>query len=99
MGPLAQPEELAGEFAETARAISAAGVAVEVNASGVRKGCGAPFPHPDLLRRCLEAGVPVAYGSDAHDPAEVGHARDLAAAALGGVELWRPRERSVACAR
>jgi histidinol-phosphatase (PHP family) len=36
------------------------------------------YPHPDLLRACQSAGVPVTFGSDAHAPNEV--AADLAAA-------------------
>jgi histidinol-phosphatase (PHP family) len=90
------------EFIETATVLAETGVAIEVNASGIRKGTGAPFPHPDLLRRCIEAGVPVTYGSDAHLPAEVGHARASVAAILEGARTWRPasqRETAEAAAK
>jgi histidinol-phosphatase (PHP family) len=56
-----------------------AGVCVEVNTGGLRKPVGEAYPHPDLLRACQQAGVPVTFGSDAHAPAEV--AADLARAA------------------
>jgi histidinol-phosphatase (PHP family) len=61
---------VADEVDRTVEAIAAAGVAVEVNTSGLRK-CGEPFPSDAFLRRLVEAGVPITYGSDAHDPDEV----------------------------
>jgi histidinol-phosphatase (PHP family) len=64
-------ERLAARFA-------AAGVCVEVNTAGLRKPVGEIYPHPDLLRACHSAGVPVTLGCDAHAPTEV--AADLAAA-------------------
>ena len=36
------------------------------------------YPHEDLLRACVQAGVPTTLGSDAHAPGEV--AADLASA-------------------
>jgi histidinol-phosphatase (PHP family) len=62
---------LAGRFAR-------AGVCVEVNTRGLHKPVGEIYPHPDLLRACHAAGVPLTFGSDAHAPDEV--AADLAAA-------------------
>lgn len=84
------PDLLAEEFEKTADAIAASGVAIEVNASGLRKGRPEPFPDTALLRLCLERGVPVTYGSDCHFPHELGHARDTAWEAIRGARLWRP---------
>jgi histidinol-phosphatase (PHP family) len=87
-GPTAAVRER--EFAETARVLAETGVAIEVNTSGLRKGTGHPFPAADLLRACLDSGVPVTYGSDAHRPDEVSHARDVAAPLIEGARLWTP---------
>lgn len=89
--------DLGDELDRTVDAIAAADVAVEVNTSGLRK-CGEPFPSDALLRRLVDAGVPITYGSDAHDPDEVQHGWDDVAArlrALGVTRLatFRGRER------
>lgn len=98
-GPTPSPELLRREFAATAAAIAEAGTAIEINASGIRKGGPEPFPHRDLLRACIEAGVPVTYGSDCHQPEELGHARDTAAALLQGARCWRPHPEGAAFKR
>jgi histidinol-phosphatase (PHP family) len=89
--------DVADELDRTVEAIAAAGVAVEVNTSGLRK-CGEPFPSDAFLRRLVDAGVPLTYGSDAHDPDEVRFAWDDVAGrlrALGVTRLatFRARER------
>ncbi|MFO7246850.1 MAG: histidinol-phosphatase HisJ family protein [Thermaerobacter sp.] len=63
--------DLAGEYEETAAALAAAGVAAEVSTAGWRKPVGEAYPHPDLLRVLQRRGVPICFGSDAHDPDEV----------------------------
>lgn len=60
-------------WGETVDAIAAAGVAVEINTSGYRKGDD-PFPAWGLVERLHAAGVPLTFGSDAHDVGEVGFA-------------------------
>jgi histidinol-phosphatase (PHP family) len=54
-------------------AVAAAGMAIEVNTSGLRKAAREIYPSLGLLRRACAAGIPVTFGSDAHRPAEVGH--------------------------
>ena len=66
-------------YAALASRLATAGVCVEVNTSGLRKPVAEMYPHPDLLRACRVAGVPVTFGSDAHAPSEV--AADFATAA------------------
>jgi histidinol-phosphatase (PHP family) len=65
-------------YAALASRLARAGTCVEVNTAGLRKPVGEMYPHPDLLRACRVAGVPVTLGSDAHAPTEV--AADFAAA-------------------
>jgi histidinol-phosphatase (PHP family) len=62
---------LSEAYACLASRLAQAGVCVEVNTAGLRKPVGEIYPHPDLLRACRGAGVPVTLGSDAHAPGEV----------------------------
>lgn len=64
--------DLTQELESTARCFAAAGVAVEVNTSGLRKPAHEIYPAARLLRILRSAGVPVTLGSDAHAPQEVG---------------------------
>lgn len=57
---------------ETADAIAAAGVAIEISTAGLRKPVGEIYPGLDLLRRLRERDVPITLASDAHEPEEVG---------------------------
>lgn len=65
-------------YARLASRLSAPGVCVEINSSGLRKPVAEIYPHQDLLRALHEADVPITLGSDAHAPNEV--AADLSAA-------------------
>jgi len=56
------------------------GVAVELNTAGLRKECQEIYPKADLVRMAAAKGVPITFGSDAHEPADVG--RDFQAALL-----------------
>jgi histidinol-phosphatase (PHP family) len=64
---------------ETADAIEASGVCLEVSAAGLHKPVGELYPDRELLAACHERGVPITLASDAHQPAHVG--RDVARAA------------------
>ncbi len=61
--------EAAGRALE---ATGAAGAVLDLNTAGWRKGLGAPYPAPWLLRRAREMGVAVCFGDDSHGPREVG---------------------------
>jgi histidinol-phosphatase (PHP family) len=65
---------------ETADAIEAAGVCVEVSAAGLHKPVGELYPDREFLAACHERGVPITLASDAHQPAHVGRDVDKAAA-------------------
>ena len=65
---------------ETADAIEAAGVCVEVSTAGLHKPVGELYPDRELLAACRERGVPITLASDAHEPAHVGRDLDRAVA-------------------
>ncbi|MBF0532166.1 MAG: histidinol-phosphatase HisJ [Candidatus Omnitrophica bacterium] len=66
----------------TAQTFKKAGVAIELNTSGLRKPVKEMYPSLWSLEIYAAAGVPLTFGSDAHKPEEVGadfdQARDLA---------------------
>lgn len=53
-------------------AAAARGVAIEINTAGLRKDCREMYPSPAFLRLARERGVGLSFGSDAHQPGEVG---------------------------
>ena len=65
-------EGVAAAATAALRAIKAAGVAIELNTAGWRKPVGEAYPAPDLLAQAAALGIPLAFGSDAHHPADVG---------------------------
>jgi histidinol-phosphatase (PHP family) len=79
-GMRASQEETHYLHVETADAIEAAGVCVEVSAAGLHKPVGELYPDRGLLAACHERGVPITLASDAHEPAHVGRDVDRAAA-------------------
>lgn len=46
--------------------------ALDINTAGLRKDCKEIYPSRDILKLAFEKGVPIAFGSDAHAPNEVG---------------------------
>jgi histidinol-phosphatase (PHP family) len=79
-GMRAPEEETHYLHVETADAIEAAGVCVEVSAAGLHKPVGELYPDRELLAACHERGVAITLASDAHQPAHVGRDVDRAAA-------------------
>ena len=77
--------DMTEEVRRTAEVFKKAGVAVEVNTSGLRKPVNEIYPSLAVLKIYREAGVPITFSSDSHDPRDVGRdydkARDLALAA------------------
>src|SRR6266536_4019822 len=74
-GPRPDTEAVQCLYEETADAIEAAGVCVEVSSAGLHKPVGELYPDPPLLEACHARGVPITLASDAHAPQNVG--RDL----------------------
>lgn len=64
------------------RALADAGMALEINTSGLVQAPGEIYPSPLLLRLAREHGLGLTFGSDAHDPERTGdgfaHALDQA---------------------
>jgi len=65
-------------YADAADALARAGIAIEINTSGLRKTSVEIYPALPFLKACGKRGVPVTLGSDAHAPREVGMDFDLA---------------------
>ncbi|MGE4398722.1 MAG: histidinol-phosphatase [Campylobacterales bacterium] len=53
--------------------IKKAGMAIEINASGLRKPVAEQYPSNELLSAALELQIPITFGSDAHDPSHIGY--------------------------
>lgn len=76
--PTADVSELEDEVLSEA---AAAGMAIEVNTSGLdRQPVAEAYPALDLLVRAREAGVPITFGSDAHIAGEIASSFDRAVA-------------------
>jgi len=60
------------ELDTLAKRLARAGIVVEINTAGLRRPAREPYPNLDILRRLNSHGVPITFGSDAHDPQEVG---------------------------
>ncbi len=71
-------EPLDGEYRDIARLLGEKGMAIEVSTAGLRRGAGSIYPNEEFLRVCVEAGVPLTLGSDAHSPEDVGRDYDRA---------------------
>lgn len=67
---------------ETLQTIRDKGLAIEINASGLRMTVNETFPSRAILERCNAMGIPVTLGSDAHQPERVGQFLDRAEALL-----------------
>jgi len=53
-------------------AAARAGCAIELNTAGLRKDCREIYPNRQLLELAFAKNVPITFGSDAHQPADVG---------------------------
>ncbi|MDI6775063.1 MAG: histidinol-phosphatase HisJ family protein [Verrucomicrobiota bacterium] len=58
--------------------VAAAGMAIELNTSGLRWPVREIYPSPLALSLAFERGIPITFGSDAHSPADVGCGFDQA---------------------
>jgi histidinol-phosphatase (PHP family) len=69
---------LGDEYRNIARLLGDRGMAIEVSTAGLRRGAGSIYPNEEFLRACVEAGVSLTLGSDAHSPEDVGRDYDRA---------------------
>ncbi len=70
--------DLTDEIKATAKVFKESGVAVEINTAGLRKPIAEMYPALNCLKIYREAGVPLTFGSDSHDPIHVGNDFDKA---------------------
>ncbi|MDQ4081532.1 MAG: histidinol-phosphatase HisJ family protein [Actinomycetota bacterium] len=77
-------EEVAVLHEETADAIEAAGVSIEVSTAGLRRPVDELYPAPEFLAACRARSVPATTASDAHVAEDVGRDLGVAVAALRG---------------
>ena len=73
-------QDMTDEIVKTAGVFKQAGVAVEVNTSGLRKPVHEIYPSLEVLKIYHKSGVPITFSSDAHDPKDVGKDYDKAVA-------------------
>jgi histidinol-phosphatase (PHP family) len=60
--------------------VAAAGMAIEINTSGLRRQCREPYPSAALLELARTRGIAITFGSDAHTPSDVGSGFEQAVA-------------------
>jgi len=83
---------------QTLDVIAETGTAVELNTSGLRKPVGEVYPDLKAVEGCIERGIPLTFGSDAHRPEEVGlhipeYIEKLQTLGLKGIALFSKRGR------
>ncbi len=62
-------------------AVAEAGLALELNTSGLRRPAREIYPSMRILKAARERGIGITFGSDAHEPGQVGYKFDMAFAA------------------
>ena len=61
---------------DTIRQIKRSDMCVEINPAGLRKPISEPYPSKELLELCIENGIPITFGSDAHSVDQIGFGYD-----------------------
>jgi histidinol-phosphatase (PHP family) len=87
---------------ESLVAVRDAGMSMEISSAGLRKPCREIYPGPEIMRLAAELRLPVVFGSDAHQAADMAFAFDELAryavsfgieqgeCVIGGVRLTFP---------
>jgi histidinol-phosphatase (PHP family) len=57
-------------------AIKKSGMAIEINAAGLRKNINEQYPSTSILQEVKKLGIPITISSDAHAPSQVGQNRE-----------------------
>lgn len=72
-------------------AAARADAAIEINTAGLRKDCREMYPSPQILALAKEHKIALTFGSDAHDPQEVGlnFSEAVTLARRSGYTHWR----------
>jgi histidinol-phosphatase (PHP family) len=61
---------------ESLVAVRDAGMSMEISSAGLRKACREIYPGPEIMRLAADLRVPIVFGSDAHQPSDMGFAFD-----------------------
>ena len=70
---LRAPDALIAEIVPPALdAVAEAGMAIEINTSGFDHGAAEAYPSLQILSWMKERGIPITFGSDSHDPSQIG---------------------------
>jgi histidinol-phosphatase (PHP family) len=74
--------------------VQKAGLAIEASTAGWRKTVNAPYPHPAILRRAVDLGIPITAASDAHSYVQIAEDYDrlnpiLEAAGVQSITLYQ----------
>lgn len=81
--PLRDPARVEAAALAVVELVAAEGMELDLNTAGLDQPlCGEIYLPDVLLRRALELGIPLVFGSDAHHPDHVGRHFDLAAEAV-----------------
>jgi histidinol-phosphatase (PHP family) len=86
---------------EVFKVVKSADMAVEINTSGLRKPVKEVYPNEQILKILHEYRIPLALGSDAHSPKDVGKDFDIAKQLIhkygnGRISIFTRRQRSEA---
>lgn len=84
---------------EVFKVVKSADMAVEINTSGLRKPVKEVYPNEQILKIVHEYRIPLALGSDAHSPNDVGKDFDIAKELIhkygsGRISIFTQRQRS-----
>ena len=55
-------------------------MAIEINTSGIDHGAAEPYPSLQILAMMKARDIPITFGSDSHDPSQIGRHFDRALA-------------------
>ncbi len=72
------PDNAVGLALPALDAMADSGMAIEINTSGLRKPVGEIYPSKQILEAARSRNIPIAFGSDAHSPEDVGRSFDKA---------------------
>ncbi|MEM3641532.1 MAG: histidinol-phosphatase HisJ family protein [Candidatus Bathyarchaeia archaeon] len=64
--------DISNILTETAEAMAKSKICVEINTSGLRKTCSEIYPSEQFLKIIHSYDIPIVFGSDAHEPKDVG---------------------------
>jgi histidinol-phosphatase (PHP family) len=65
-------EDLTAIYEETAETIASSQMCAEINAKGLNRPCREIYPGEQFLKVLYDHDVPITFGSDAHEPNDLG---------------------------